>query len=113
MGRIISLGFDVALYSEYEYDRGGAAFGESGGFLKFPPRAEHYAGPIANAEIENLPGDSEVGIEAGYAFAVGAAKDESKDQFRLLLEWEMELGQVSDTDEAVAVYGSHIYRAKA
>ncbi len=67
---------------------GVAAFGDLGTFKTFAPRAEHFAGPIAKFEIEHLPGNSELEIETGYLFAIGAARDETKGQLRLLLEWE-------------------------
>lgn len=62
------------------------AYGELGTFDKFMPRAEHFIGPVAKAEIEGL--GPEIGIEAGYLFPVAAAKDDSNGQFRLLLEME-------------------------
>jgi hypothetical protein len=68
---------------------GAAAFGNLGTFKRFVPRAEHYLGPIIKAEIEHLPGASELEIEAGYLFGLGASRDETKGQLRLLLEWEM------------------------
>lgn len=69
--------------------RGGVeAFGELGSTRRIFPRAEHFVGPILKTELEHLPGRSELGIEAGYLFAVGAARDETKGQARLLLEYE-------------------------
>ena len=41
---------------------------------------------VAKAEIEGL--GPEIGIEAGYLFALGAARDDSDGQFRLKLEIE-------------------------
>lgn len=70
---------------------GAAAFGELGGTDHFLPRAEHYAGPIVKAELEHLPGDGELEVETGYLFALGAARDETDGQFRLLLEYEFHL----------------------
>lgn len=71
-----------------EFRLGAAAFGELGTTRDFLPRAEHYAGPIAKFDIEKLPGNSELEVETGYLFAIGAARDETKGQLRLLLEWE-------------------------
>jgi hypothetical protein len=71
-----------------EFRAGLAAFGELGTTDKFLPRAQHFIGPIVKTEIEHLPGNSELEIEAGYLRAVGAARDDTKGQFRLLLEWE-------------------------
>jgi hypothetical protein len=68
---------------------GVAAFGDLGSFSKFAPRAEHYIGPVAKFEIEPLSGkNSEFEVETGYLFALGSARDETKGQLRLLLEWE-------------------------
>ena len=69
--------------------RGGIeAFGELGSTGRLFPRAEHFAGPMLKTEIEHLPGGGELGIEAGYLLAFGAARDESDGQARLLLEYE-------------------------
>jgi hypothetical protein len=62
------------------------AFGELGGFDKFLPSAEHFAGPVARTEIEGL--GPEIEIEAGYLFAIDKAKDDTNGQFRLALEVE-------------------------
>ncbi len=62
------------------------AFGELGTFSHFLPRAEHFVGPVAKFEIEGL--GPEIGIEAGYLFALGKARDDSKGQLRLALELE-------------------------
>lgn len=72
-----------------EFRLGAAAFGNLGDFRDFAPRAEHYLGPIIKTEIEPGKGKSALEIEAGYLFALGAARDETKGQLRLLLEWEM------------------------
>lgn len=69
--------------------RGGVeAFGDLGTTRHFLPRAEHYVGPIVKTEIEHLPFRGELEIEAGYLFAAGAARDETRGQARLLLEYE-------------------------
>ena len=69
--------------------RGGVtAFGELGSTDHLFPRAEHFIGPTLKAELEHLPGHGELGIEAGYLFAVGAARAETNGQPRLLLEYE-------------------------
>jgi hypothetical protein len=64
------------------------AFGEFGELDHFAGRNEHYLGPVIKAEIEHLPGGSELEIETGWLKALGAADDETDGQFRLLLEWE-------------------------
>ena len=69
--------------------RGGIeAFGELGSTGRLFPRAEHFVGPMLKTEVEHLPGHGELGIEAGYLFAVGASRDESNGQAGLLLEYE-------------------------
>lgn len=65
---------------------GVAAFGGLGSSDKFLTRADHYVGPVVKTEIEGL--GPEIGIEAGYLFALGKAKDASDGQFRLVLEVE-------------------------
>lgn len=75
---------DVETFGEVRL--GVQAYGELGGFDRFLPRAEHFIGPVAKAEIEGL--GPEIGIEAGYLFALGAARDDSDGQFRLKLEIE-------------------------
>lgn len=69
--------------------RGGIeGFGEFGSSRRLFPRAEHFVGPMLKAELEHLPGRGELGIEAGYLFALGAARDETNGQARLVLEYE-------------------------
>ena len=142
IGRVNSLGFDVAMYGEYEAARGGpdkletklllqhregsfdgrlnlvaerrlvggapvafeyaasadwevadefrlggAAFGELGNSNRLSTRGEHFAGPVGKYEIEHL-GKGELGIEAGYLFALGSARKRADGQLRLLLEYE-------------------------
>lgn len=89
-GQALELGYaasaDWAAFGEFRL--GLAAFGDLGTTRHFAPRAEHFAGPIVKTEIEHLPGDSELEIEAGYLRAFGAARDDTNGQWRLLLEWE-------------------------
>jgi hypothetical protein len=66
---------------------GFTAFGELGTTRRFLPRAEHFVGPVVKGEIEGL-GGPEICIEAGYLFALGKARDDTKGQFRLLVELE-------------------------
>ena len=69
--------------------RGGLeGFGELGSTRRLFPRAEHFVGPMLKAELEHLPGRGELGIEAGYLIALGAARDGANGQARLLLEYE-------------------------
>lgn len=67
---------------------GGAAFGDLGTTRRFAPRAAHFVGPVAKHKFDNLSGDSGLRLETGYLFPLGAARDETKGQFRLILEWE-------------------------
>jgi hypothetical protein len=73
---------------KHEIKLGIAAFGDLGNTRNFAPRAAHFIGPVGKFEIEHLPGDSELTIETGYLVALGAARDETKGQIRLMLEWE-------------------------
>ena len=66
---------------------GGAAFGELSGGRQLTFRTEHFAGPVAKYEVEHA-GAGELGIEAGYLFALGRARDAADGQARLLLEYE-------------------------
>ena len=64
------------------------AFGDLGDSDRFAGRREHFIGPVGKFEIEHTPLGGELGIEAGYLFAAGAARDNARGQVRLLLEWE-------------------------
>lgn len=69
-----------------EIRAGVQAYGELGTFDDFMPRAEHFVGPVVKGEIEGL--GPEIEIEAGYLFAVGKARDDTKGQFRVAVEFE-------------------------
>lgn len=71
-----------------DFRAGVAAFGELGDFHRFAPHAEHFVGPIVKTELEGLPGKGELEIETGYLFALDRARDDTRGQFRLLLEYE-------------------------
>lgn len=75
---------DVETFGEIRL--GVQAFGELGTTRKFLPRAEHFMGPIAKFEIEGL--GPEIGLEAGYLFALGKAKDDANGQLRVAVELE-------------------------
>jgi len=66
---------------------GAKAFGELGDGDGLGGRREHFAGPVVEWEMDEIPG-GELGIEAGYLFALGAARDDADGQLRLGLEWE-------------------------
>lgn len=73
----------------HEVKLGAKAFGELGDGDGLGGRREHFAGPVVEWELDEIPG-GELGIEAGYLFALGAAKDATDGQLRLGLEWETE-----------------------
>jgi len=81
-----ALSADWAAFGEFRL--GAQAFGNLGSTHDFLPRDEHYLGPVIKTEIEHLPGRGELGIEAGYLFALGKSRDETDGQFRLVLEYE-------------------------
>jgi len=86
-GAKVELGYAASVdYAIGEVSLGFQAYGELGTFSDFAPRAEHFLGPVAKAEIEGL--GPEIGIELGYLFALGAAKDETDGQVRVKLEVE-------------------------
>ena len=75
---------DVEIFGEVRL--GVQAYGQLGTTDDFLPRAKHFIGPVAKAEIEGL--GPEIGLEAGYLFALGAARDETDGQFRVAIELE-------------------------
>lgn len=87
-GAKVELGYaasaDVAVAGEIR--AGVAAFGNLGTFDDFLPYEEHFVGPVVKAEVEGL--GPEIGIEAGYLFALGKARDDANGQFRLMVEME-------------------------
>lgn len=85
--------FSYAASTDYavvgdEVRLGVQAFGDLGDSGRFGGRQAHFIGPVGKFEIEHTPIGGELGIEAGYLFAVGAARDSARGQARLLLEWE-------------------------
>jgi hypothetical protein len=73
----------------HELKLGAKAFGDLGDDDGFGGRREHFAGPVVQWELDEIPG-GEFGIEAGYLFALGSARDDADGQLRLGLEWETE-----------------------
>jgi hypothetical protein len=73
----------------HEVKLGAKAFGELGDGDGLGGRREHFAGPVVEWELDEIPG-GELGIEAGYLFALGSARDDTDGQLRLGLEWETE-----------------------
>lgn len=78
--------FDVPVTRQFR--AGVAAFGDLGTFRDFAPRAEHYAGPVLKTAIEHLGGHT-LKLEAGYLFAIGAARGNANGQVRFLAELEI------------------------
>ncbi|MGE5566440.1 MAG: hypothetical protein ACM3YN_09855 [Parcubacteria group bacterium] len=70
-----------------ELKLGAKAFGDLGDGDHFGGRREHFAGPVVEWEMDEIPG-GELGLEAGYLFALGSARDEADGQLRLGVEWE-------------------------
>lgn len=87
-GAPVQLGYAASADVETvgEIRLGVQAYGELGTFKHFMPRAEHFIGPVAKFEIEGL--GPEIGIEAGYLFPLGSAKDDTDGQFKVRLELE-------------------------
>lgn len=73
----------------HDFKAGVKAFGELGDDDGFGGRREHFAGPVVEWELDEIPG-GEFGVEAGYLFALGSARDDADGQLRLGLEWETE-----------------------
>jgi hypothetical protein len=73
----------------HEVKLGAKAFGDLGDGDGLGGRREHFAGPVVEWEMDEIPG-GELGIEAGYLFALGSARDDADGQLRLGLEWETE-----------------------
>jgi hypothetical protein len=64
-----------------EVRAGGAAFGSF-------DTNRHYLGPVLKTEFEHLPGRGELSLEGGYLFALANARQDSRGQARLLMEYE-------------------------
>lgn len=75
---------DVETFDEVRI--GVQAFGDLGTFDRLFPRTEHFAGPVAKFEIDGL--GPELELQAGYLFALGKARDDTKGQLRLSLGLE-------------------------
>lgn len=64
-----------------------AAFGDLGTTNNFGGRQEHYIGPVTKLEIEHV-GRGELEVELGYLRAIGAARDRTDGQVRVLIGYE-------------------------
>lgn len=63
------------------------AFGGLGTFSRFAPRDEHFIGPVAKFDLAGLGPDG-IGLEVGYLFALGKARDDADGQLKINLELE-------------------------
>lgn len=70
-----------------EFRLGAAAFGDLGTSARFGGRQEHFIGPEAKVGIERI-GPGELEIEVGWLKAIGAARDTTTGQVRLLISYE-------------------------
>lgn len=89
-GAPIELGYAASAdwaVSDDEFRLGVEAFGDLGTTQAFGGRQEHFIGPVAKFEVEHL-GPGELEIEAGWLKAVGAARDRTDGQARLLVGYE-------------------------
>ena len=66
---------------------GAEAFGDLGTSHKITTRSEHFVGPAVKVGLDHA-GPGELELRAGYLFAIGRARDESKGQLRFGLEYE-------------------------
>lgn len=71
----------------HELKAGVKGFGELGDGNGLGGRRAHFAGPVVEWEMDEIPG-GELGVEAGYLFALGSARGDADGQLRLGLEWE-------------------------
>jgi len=87
-GAKVELGYAAGAYLPVTSDIqvGIEAYGGLGTFDDFAPRAEHFVGPVAKFEIEGL--GPELGLQVGYLFALGAARDDTDGQLQVRLEME-------------------------
>lgn len=87
-GAKVELGYAAGAYAAVGGDvqLGVEAYGALGTFDHFAPRAEHFVGPVAKFEIEGL--GPELGMQLGYLFALGAARDDTDGQLQVRLEME-------------------------
>lgn len=90
LGRSHKVELSYAASADYtvagDWRLGVAAFGDMGNFDDFMPHSEHFVGPVVKTEIEGL--GPEIGVEAGYLFALDKARQDAKGQFRFALEVE-------------------------
>ena len=64
------------------------AFGDIGDDDGWGGRRDHFVGPVAEVEFDELPIEGELEIQAGYLFAAGSARDDADGQARLTLEYK-------------------------
>ena len=88
--RITAFGYGVAIDREVtNFARVGVeAFGDLGDDHRFGGRQAHYIGPMVKWRVPFRKLKGELEIETSYLFAAGAARNDSRGQARILLEWE-------------------------
>ena len=64
------------------------AFGKLGDDRRVGGRQAHYIGPMVKWSVPFRKLRGELEIETSYLFAAGGARDDSRGQARILLEWE-------------------------
>lgn len=83
--------FRYAASTDYEVaddiSVGAEAFGDLGTSHKITTRSEHFIGPAVKVGLDHA-GPGELELRAGYLFATGRARDETKGQLRFGLEYE-------------------------
>lgn len=84
-GKPVELGYAASIdFKTFgDISLGVRAFGNLGTFSDHLPYAEHYVGPVVKVGIDGL--GPEVELEAGYLFAVGAARQDTNGQVRVML----------------------------
>jgi hypothetical protein len=64
------------------------AFGSLGTSRDFLPANDHFVGPMVSTPLTRFGSGPQLEIEAGYLFAIGKTRDDTKGQLRVALEFE-------------------------
>ena len=88
-GQPVGLGYAASLdwRTVGELRLGVTAFGDLGTTDRFGGRQEHFVGPTAKIELEHI-GGGDFEVEGGWLAALGAARDRTGGQARLLIAYE-------------------------
>lgn len=70
-----------------DFSIGAEAFGDLGTSDKISIRSEHFVGPAVKVGLDHA-GRGELELRAGYLFAVGRSREETKGQLRFGMEYE-------------------------